>query len=179
MPLAATLPRLARATRWSASGSCQGFCARRRSSLPRALRCVRGAEARIRSWRSAASVPGACIRCRAGADRALRRAGGRTGRRLRARANVPGIPLPRGGHGGRRLGGRRHPVLARRRRPSRTWCRAGGADLETCSPASPGGGNTPMTAVSDREALARVITALEPYLDVLVFVGGWAHRLYE
>ncbi|HEY8210211.1 MAG TPA: GSU2403 family nucleotidyltransferase fold protein [Myxococcaceae bacterium] len=36
-----------------------------------------------------------------------------------------------------------------------------------------------MTAVSDREAFARVITALEPYLDVLVFVGGWAHRLYQ
>ena len=35
-----------------------------------------------------------------------------------------------------------------------------------------------MTAISDRVAFARIVTALEPYLDVLVFVGGWAHRLY-
>jgi len=36
-----------------------------------------------------------------------------------------------------------------------------------------------MTVASDREAFARVVTALGPYLDVLVFAGGWAHRLYE
>jgi len=30
----------------------------------------------------------------------------------------------------------------------------------------------------DQLALARVVAALEPYLDELVFVGGWAHRLY-
>lgn len=35
-----------------------------------------------------------------------------------------------------------------------------------------------MGALSDREAFARLVTALEPYLDALVFVGGWAHRLF-
>jgi len=29
----------------------------------------------------------------------------------------------------------------------------------------------------DRTAFARVVRALRPYLDELVFVGGWAHRL--
>ncbi len=35
-----------------------------------------------------------------------------------------------------------------------------------------------MKALSDREAFARLVVALEPYRDVLVFVGGWAHRLF-
>ena len=35
-----------------------------------------------------------------------------------------------------------------------------------------------MAALTDREAFARLVAAVEPYLDVLVFVGGWAHRLY-
>lgn len=35
-----------------------------------------------------------------------------------------------------------------------------------------------MTALSDREAFARLVGALDPYLDSLVFVGGWAHRLF-
>ena len=30
----------------------------------------------------------------------------------------------------------------------------------------------------DRSAFARVVAALRPYLDELVFVGGWAHRLF-
>ncbi|HYV43260.1 MAG TPA: GSU2403 family nucleotidyltransferase fold protein [Myxococcaceae bacterium] len=35
-----------------------------------------------------------------------------------------------------------------------------------------------MAALTDREAFARLVIAVEPYLDALVFVGGWAHRLY-
>ena len=35
-----------------------------------------------------------------------------------------------------------------------------------------------MKALSDKEAFARLVKALEPYLDTLVFVGGWAHQLY-
>jgi hypothetical protein len=34
------------------------------------------------------------------------------------------------------------------------------------------------TADADKEAFARVLKALQPYADDLVFVGGWAHRLF-
>jgi hypothetical protein len=33
--------------------------------------------------------------------------------------------------------------------------------------------------VEDREAFARLLTALRPWLGQLVVVGGWAHRLYR
>lgn len=33
-------------------------------------------------------------------------------------------------------------------------------------------------ASADREAFARLIHAIAPYLDEVVFVGGWAHRLF-
>jgi len=33
--------------------------------------------------------------------------------------------------------------------------------------------------MNDREAFARLLEALEPWGDKLVFVGGWAHRLYR
>jgi len=36
-----------------------------------------------------------------------------------------------------------------------------------------------MGAISDREAFARLVAALGPYLDDLVFIGGWAHRLFS
>lgn len=35
-----------------------------------------------------------------------------------------------------------------------------------------------MSALSERAAFARLVKAVEPYLDALVFVGGWAHRLF-
>jgi hypothetical protein len=36
-----------------------------------------------------------------------------------------------------------------------------------------------MTPSSDLPAFARLIMALEPWLDRIVIVGGWAHRLYR
>jgi hypothetical protein len=33
--------------------------------------------------------------------------------------------------------------------------------------------------VNDKEAFTRLVVALEPWLHQLVFVGGWAHRLYR
>ncbi len=35
-----------------------------------------------------------------------------------------------------------------------------------------------MTALREMASFARLVDALEPFLDVLVFVGGWAHRLH-
>jgi len=36
-----------------------------------------------------------------------------------------------------------------------------------------------MTPSSDLSAFARLVMALEPWLDRIVIVGGWAHRLYR
>jgi hypothetical protein len=35
-----------------------------------------------------------------------------------------------------------------------------------------------MNGQSDNEQFARLIIALEPWLDQVVIIGGWAHRLY-
>jgi hypothetical protein len=37
----------------------------------------------------------------------------------------------------------------------------------------------PATAVDDAHAFARLVDGLRPWLDDLVIVGGWAHRLYR
>lgn len=31
----------------------------------------------------------------------------------------------------------------------------------------------------DQEAFVRIVTAMRPYLDQLVFVGAWCHRLLQ
>ena len=36
-----------------------------------------------------------------------------------------------------------------------------------------------MKADADIEPLARLIDALEPWLEEVVIIGGWAHRLYR
>lgn len=40
-------------------------------------------------------------------------------------------------------------------------------------------GKSEMTKTSDLSAFARLVIALEPWLDDVVIVGGWAHRLYR
>lgn len=39
--------------------------------------------------------------------------------------------------------------------------------------------NEASSVADERAIFARVAVALEPYLNHLIFVGGWAHRLYE
>src|SRR4051794_41127330 len=68
-------------------------------------------------------------------------------------------------------------MLARRRRPSGSRHRAGRADLETCTGSATDRARSCVSPLTDREAFTRLVLALEPYLDVLVFAGGWAHRL--
>jgi hypothetical protein len=36
-----------------------------------------------------------------------------------------------------------------------------------------------MAAIPDPSGFARLITALDPWLDQIVIIGGWAHRLYR
>lgn len=36
-----------------------------------------------------------------------------------------------------------------------------------------------MNGVQDPEAFKQLVTALEPWLDRVVIVGGWAHQLYR
>jgi hypothetical protein len=36
-----------------------------------------------------------------------------------------------------------------------------------------------MAVQSDVEYFARLVDALEPWLDQVVIIGGWAHRLYR
>ena len=36
-----------------------------------------------------------------------------------------------------------------------------------------------MDGVQDPEPFTRLVAALEPWLDRVVIVGGWAHRLYR
>jgi hypothetical protein len=36
-----------------------------------------------------------------------------------------------------------------------------------------------MAGQSDVEYFARLVDALEPWLDQVVIIGGWAHRLYR
>ena len=36
-----------------------------------------------------------------------------------------------------------------------------------------------MRTTSDLPAFARLVTALDPWLDRIVIIGGWAHRLYR
>ena len=40
-------------------------------------------------------------------------------------------------------------------------------------------GETVMAVQSDVEYFARLVDALEPWLDQVVIIGGWAHRLYR
>ena len=36
-----------------------------------------------------------------------------------------------------------------------------------------------MTMTSDLSTFARLVNALEPWLEDVVIIGGWAHRLYR
>ena len=36
-----------------------------------------------------------------------------------------------------------------------------------------------MAGPSDVEYFARLVEALDPWLDQVVIIGGWAHRLYR
>src|SRR4051812_17789565 len=36
-----------------------------------------------------------------------------------------------------------------------------------------------MNGIQELEAFKRLVAALEPWLDQVVIVGGWAHRLYR
>src|ERR1700679_4262782 len=98
--------------------------------------------------------------------------------RLCAHSRVPGVDLPRRSRPQRRSG-RRHPAgLAGRELPSGPWRGTGRRDPPP-RPCADLQGETVMAVQSDGEYFARLVDALEPWLDQVVIIGGWAHRLYR
>src|SRR5580658_7902056 len=64
-------------------------------------------------------------------------------------------------------------------RPSLARVGASGCDLAKDSgPCSSSQGET-LKAEAELEPFVRLIEALEPWLEELVLIGGWAHRLYR